>query len=465
MINSWKKTIYRSLLLLLCPSIIAASAISCVENDRSLGGDLLPGESIIHVDTKTFSNLPITNIVSDSVQAANNLNMLIGTMSDPVFGTVICNAAATIVPYSDSTDFGDNPKLISAYLTLSIDSTYYLNDNQEGIHQRIKVYKLTSPLNKEIGYCNSMSAEYYDPVPVTVSDPVIYGNGEIKMELNSTFAQELLNTTPEEFENQELFLERIYGLYIEIDPPLSAENGGRLNGLDMGNSNIVLNYTLNDPDRNIKDLDTTESFAFGYRYAYNYFSTSSSGLASDSPADKLYLEGLSGIKPHIKATDLKTILDNWIAEDSLGKYTIAISRAELEFPYEIPEDYTVFDKEHPESIYAFARIRSADTADYYSPLAEVYKNENPGNINRSLMKYSIDITSYMQSLLLADPEIIDESMDLWIAPLKYKVNIADERQYEFDNYSYNKIILNGPESERKPALILTYALIENPAVK
>lgn len=466
MINSWKTKIYRSLILLLCPSIIAASALSCVENDRALGGDLLPGESIIHVGVKTFSNLPITNIPSDSVQAANNLNMLVGTMSDPVYGTVTCNAAATIVPYSDSTDFGENPELISAYLTLSIDSTYYLNDNQEGIHQRIKVYKLTSPLNDEIGYCNSMSAEYYDPVPVTVGDPVIYGTGEIKVELNRSFAQELLDTTPEEFENQELFLERIFGLYLEVDPPLNTENGGRLNGLDMGNSNIVLNYTLNDPDRNIIDVDTAESFAFGYRYAYNYFSTSSSGLASDNPTDKLYLEGLSGIKPHIKASDLKRILEEWIAEDTLEGYAIAISRAELIFPYEMPEDdYTVFDIEHPGSIYAFARMRSADTADYYSPLSEVYKNENPGNINRSLMEYSIDITSYMQSLLMADNENINESMDLWIAPLKYKVNLLDEKQYEFDNYSYNKIVLNGPAAERKPSLTLTYALIENPAVR
>lgn len=465
MINSWKKTSNRNILTLLCTTIIATSAISCVENDRALGEDLIPGESIIHVDTKVFSDLPITNVTSDSVQAANNLNMLIGTMSDPKYGTVTCNTAATIVPYSDSTDFGDNPKLISAYITLSIDSTYYLNDNQEGIHQRIKVYKLTSPLNNDIGYCNSMSAEYYDPIPVTVSDPVIYGNGEIKIELTGSFAQELLDTTPEEFENQELFLERIHGLYLEVDPPLNTESGGRLNSLNMGNSNIIINYTLNDPDRNIVDVDTTESFAFGYRYAYNYFSTSSSGLANDRPTDRLYLEGLSGVKPHIRATDLKSILENWIAEDSLENYSIVISRAELKFPYETPEDYTVFDIEHPESIYAFARIRSNDTADYYSPLAEVYKNENPGKINRSLQEYSIDITSYMQSLISADSENLDESMDLWIAPLKYKVNLLDEKQYEFDNYSYNKITLNGPAAERRPTLTLTYALIENPAVR
>lgn len=458
---SKKKTISRRLLPVLLPAIIAVSAISCVENDRSLGNDLLPGESQIKVGVKTFSNLPITNMSSDSVQAANNLNMLIGTLSDPLYGTVTCNTASAIQPYSDSTDFGDSPELISAYLNLSIDSTYYIDDNQEGIHQRIRIYKLTSPLGNETGYCNSMSPEYYDKTPVTVGDPVIYGEGEIKIELRNEFAQELLNTTPEEFRDHELFSRRIHGLYMEVDPPLNSTEGGRLNCLDMGNSNIVLNYTLKDPDRNITSVDTTESFAFGYRSTFNYFTTSSAHLENENPGKELYLEGLSGIKPHIKASGLKAMIEDWIHAESLEGYTMVISRAELKFPYEKPEDYGKFDIEHPEAIFAFTRIRSTDTVDYYSPLPEVYSNSNIGNINRSIMEYSMDITSYLQDIMLTDMSELDSSHDLWIAPLKYKVNILDEKQYEFDNYSYNKVTLNGPAAERKPSLTVTYGLIAN----
>ena len=241
-----------------CTLAVLLTVTSCVENDRSLGSGILPDESILYLGTKTF-DLPVTNRVSSSVQAANSLKMMVGTMTDPVFGTVESSAATSIIPYSSSTDFGDSPKLLSAYINLSIDSTYYLEEDQKGIHQRIKIYRLLTPLDSSnMGFNNSISEKDYSSEPITVSDPVIYGEGEIRIELNDEFAQELLDTTPEEFEDVSLFMERIPGLYIQIEPSMGSE-GGRMNFLSLGNSTINLNYTLNDPERGITDLDTTES--------------------------------------------------------------------------------------------------------------------------------------------------------------------------------------------------------------
>ena len=255
--------------------------LSCVENDRAMGEGLLPGPSILHLGVKTF-DLPLTVRSSDSVQAANVVKMLVGTMTDPVFGTVVCNAASYILPYSDSTDFGENPELRSAYIALSVDSTYYIDQNQQGIHQRIRIYKMKSRLGDSLGFCNSISPDDYYPEPITDSDPVIYGTGEIRIGLKDEFARELLDTTPEEFEDTDLFLERIPGFYIETEPPLGTGEGGRLNEIRLGNSTIVVNYTYNDQDNGIS-RDTTESFAFGYNTAFNYFSTGSSGLQTDEP--------------------------------------------------------------------------------------------------------------------------------------------------------------------------------------
>lgn len=452
---------HKTFTAILCVAAALLSAISCVENDRTLGSGMLPDESILQLGVKTF-DLPVTNRVSDSVQAANDISMLIGTMHDPTFGTVTSNSASYIVPYSDSTDFGDNPQLISAYLNLSIDSTYYLDSDQKGIHQRIKIYKLTSPLDSNLTFCNSISPDKYDPVPITVSDPIIYGEGTIKIDLRDEFAEELLATTPEEFEDVTLFLKRIYGLYIEIEPAISTSSG-RMNYLDMGNSTINLNYTMNDPDRGITDLDTTESFAFGYYsyQAYNFFSTGSESLTSETPGDILYLEGLSGVKPHISATDLKTMINDWIAEEGLENQTIILSRAELVFPYEMPQDYEKFNMELPSAIYAFTNSPWAtDSLRYYTILPEVYSVSNRGDINRSLNEYSMDITDYMQDLLRLDISEIDSDMDLWIAPMKYKVNLLNDRVYEFDNYNYNKILLNGPTADRKPTLSITYGILK-----
>ena len=441
----------------------AAVLSSCVENNRAMGEGILPEGYVPELCRKTF-DLPVTNRVSDSVQASNSINMLVGTMTDPVFGTVTCNAASFIVPYSDSTDFGDSPELIGAYLTLSIDSTYFMESSQEGIHQRIRVYKLTHTMDSTLMFCNSISTDDYDPTPVTVSDPVIYGEGEIRIDLTDEFASELLATTPDEFEDFDLFFNRIFGLYIEVEPPVSTtSSGGRLNYLNLGYSTINLEYrTEVEREGKLQKIDTTESFVFGYYTALNNFNTTSTALESDNPGDSLFLEGLTGVKPHISAKTLRNMLDSWIKEDGLDDYTLILSRAELKFPFEMPEDFERFDTEHPDMIYAFTNIPwTSDTLRYYKPLDEVYSISNTGVIDRSALEYSMDITDYIQHLMNCNPEDIDASMDLWIAPMAARTNAYTSAiYYGFDNHNYNKIILNGPTAERRPTLNLTFGLMQ-----
>ena len=74
----------------------ALTAVSCIENDRTLGQGLVPPEYNLILGTKTF-DLPVTNRVSDSIQASNSSNMLVGTLYDPVFGTVKVNSASFIL--------------------------------------------------------------------------------------------------------------------------------------------------------------------------------------------------------------------------------------------------------------------------------------------------------------------------------------------------------------------------------
>ena len=437
----------------------AMTAVSCVDNDRTMGEGLIPGTATITVGTRTF-DLPVTNRTIDSVQSSNSTNMLIGTLTDDTFGTMMAHSASYILPYSDSTDFGDTRELIGAYLSLSIDSTYYLDPNQEGIHQRIRIYKLTVPMDSTLQFCNAIPPDCYDPVPVTVSDPVIYGKGTIKVDLTESFASELLALEKEDFEDINLFIDKIKGLYVMTEDPVGSASGGRLNYLNLGYSTINLNYRtdVTRNDGSVERVDTTESFVFGYTTALNKFSTSSAHLENDTPGDALYLEGLTGVKPHISAKALKEMIDAWIAEEGLEDDIMVLSRAELRFPYEKPDDYDRFDKEHPARIYAFTSTPWAtDTLRFLTPLDDVYRsNATIGDIDRANMVYSLDITAYMQELLMTPSEEIDGSMDLWIAPLLEVTNSYGEYFYDLDNGNYNKIILNGPSAERHPTLTLTY---------
>ncbi len=425
-----------------------------------MGENLITDDYLLSVKIKTF-DLPVTNRVCDSVQSVNSLSMLVGNMTDPVFGTVMSNSASYILPYSDTTDFGVNPKFISAYLSLSIDSTFYLNNNQEGIHQRLNIYKLTSVIDSCDGFNNSITADKYDPTPITKGQPIIYESGTLKIDLTEKFANELLSLTKEDFEDWDMFIEKIPGLFITMDPPVGTQEGGRLNYIDLGSSTIYVNYTLNNPEKNIQDLDTTEAFAFGYYTAFNNFRTSSSHLEDHSDTAKvLYTESLSGIKPHISAITLKKMLDQWITAEGLEDNTVILSRAELVFPYEMPADYEKFDKEHPRYLYAFTNTPWAnDTLRFLKPIEDVRNNSNRGAIDRAHLQYSMDITSHIQDLIMKDIDDIDESYNIWIAPMYLRETTSGTTYFEFNNKDYQKIVLNGPAADRKPTMKLTYSVM------
>ncbi len=434
--------------------------VSCVENDRTMGEDLVSDDYILKVKTATF-DIPVTNKVSDSVKSVNGTSMLVGHITDPVYGTVISNSASYIIPYSQTTDFGEDPKFLSGYISLSIDSTYFLNDNQEGIHQRLNIYRLTSVLDSCDGFNTSIVESKYDPKPITTSQPVVYEAGSIKINITEEFGKQLLTATPEDFEDFDKFIEKFPGFYITVDPPVGTNEGGRLNYIDLGSSALYINYTLNNEEEGIKDLDTTEAFAFGYYSAFNNFRTSSKHLENDSEnALKLYTESLSGIKPHISAVRLKEMLDEWAVEEGIEGKTIVLSRAELIFPYDTPQDYEVFNKEHPRYLYAFKNTPWAtDSTRFMKPLNDVNNSVNIGAIDRAHMQYSMDITSHIQDILLKKPEEIDASYDLWIAPMYIYTSTSGTLYYNFNNKDYRKIILNGPAAERHPQMKLTYTIL------
>lgn len=444
---------------LLATGLFISTIASCVPNNRETGSELITDDFLLTAKIATF-DVPVTNKTSDSVQATTGKHIMLGSLKDEIFGEVYSDGASVIIPYSDSTYFGENPILRSAYISLDIDTTLFLDPSQEGIHQNIKIYKLISTLDSTKNFTNSITEEDYDPIPINKGNPIIYKSGRMRIDLTDEYAQELLNTTREEFQDFKLFTERIKGFYIKTDRQKTTESG-RMNFLNLGSSILYLNYNMTDPERDIYDLDTTESFSFGYSLAVNNFQTGSSHLENDNPSEELYIESLNGIKGHIDARRLKQMFDTWIDENGYTDRTIILSRAELRLPYEAPEDYTVFDKLTPNYIYCFTNIPNAtDTLRFYKPLPEVDYVSNKGVIDRSLMQYSMDITSYIQELISTPAEEIERKFDLWIAPMDSYTDQAGYVYFDFDNTNYKRIVLNGPAAQRKPQLILTYTVMQ-----
>ncbi len=450
-----------SFLLLLPLSFLLSS---CVENDKSLGEQFLSNDYFLRVKTVSFDNLPIDNKANDTIQGISNKNMLIGYLSDPIYGDKEFSSASIIVPLSDSTYFGINPILKDVYLTMVVDSIIYFDNSQEGIPQNVNIYKLKSDLDSTRGFNNSIKASDFEPIPVSVGSPTLYGKSTIKVNLSKEFGNELLSTTASEFADMGLFLERIKGLYVTIDPPENMQDGGRLNYMSLSSSIIYLDYYLTDPERDFVLKDTTETFLFGYIFCLNQYNVGSKHLENSHPKDTLYLDGLAGVKPHISAVELKNLLNKWIDTTSYDHNAVIVSRAYLELPYTMPDDFKLFNKERPGSIYpCTADFSAKDTMRFYTPVTDAYAVSSPGAINTSLQKYVCDITSYIQDLVSMEDREVSESWDLWITPLYLYSDSSNNSYYYFDTNNYNRVILNGPDpsvaGRPKPTLVLTYSLI------
>ena len=90
--------------------VFAATLTGCVTNNRETGSNLITDDFLLTAKIASF-DLPITNKVSDSVQATTGKHILLGSLRDELYGKVSSDGASIILPYSDSTDFGENPVL------------------------------------------------------------------------------------------------------------------------------------------------------------------------------------------------------------------------------------------------------------------------------------------------------------------------------------------------------------------
>lgn len=452
----YRKTCVIALLVLL-----AASLDSCIENNRETGSGMVTDDYNLKTAVKTF-NLSFSQRTADSTQSPNASHLLIGNLNDEIFGNVQSSGASFIVPFSDSSDLGKTRILKDAYILLSVDSTIFIENSQEGIHQTVRIYEMLTPIDSSKRFCNSLKREDYSAETINEGHPIIYGKGEIKIKIKNEYAEKLLATTNEEFQDINLFLKRINGFYIETDPLLEGQKGGRLNYLNIGTSVLYLNFNMTDSARGIYGADTTERFVFGYSTAFNFFKTDASHLVKDRATDLLYIESLSGIKPHISALELKSMLEEWKNKEGYNENTaVILSRAEIRLPYEMPANSDDFDRLQPNLIYPFTRDPKAvsDSLKQYFPLPEVHYAANKGGLNRSLKYYSLDITRYCQNLIDSDLSEITPALDLWITPMEGYVESSGATSYFPDNRNFKRGFLNGPEAERKPELILTYTLM------
>ncbi|MDR2586244.1 MAG: DUF4270 domain-containing protein [Prevotellaceae bacterium] len=431
---------------------------SCITTDKKLGDYLVPSDQHLILNTTTF-DLPIYSRPTDSLQTSNlfvyesNLTLLFGACQDPIFGLTKAGSVFQFIPWS-SFSYGDFPEPVSLTLTLirSTRDNIVLDMNQTTAPQTIFVHEVLTDLSYKYGYNNSLLTQDWEQVPISKPGQLYFGTDTIKVSLSLDFARKLLTATQEERDTASLFKKRFKGLYIQTESPVGGNNAGRINRALLSSAEMVLKYTLDGAD------STLYYSSDYYGHAFNSITHSNAEIDPNS-SKNIYYQGFAGIKPYIDFVSLTHSIRTWAEQSQIDVKNLLISRAEVLIAYDPAIDYTKINQ-YPPLLYPFTRAYTDSTA-YYRIIDNIYLSPPEGNvnINRSKYHYSLNITSYLQSLL--KKEEVTERDNTWL--METTSTIIDDygtSMFHHSSSSYPLALLEGTSSDAKPILKLTYTVLK-----
>ncbi len=433
--------------------------VSCITKDYTLGSGLVPPVQDISIRTATF-DLPVGLKMSDSLQTSISQKGTVGAIRSDKYGLFRSDAAMAVTAAYDSIIWGKNPSVTSVKLMLTRDTTMVVDPKEVYIPQNLYVHRLKVVLDSTMIFNNSLTEDDYDHEVLSLGGVVYTGDDSYSVELDKKLGEELLKIPMATLDSAELFMKAFKGLYIRCDEPLEGCEGGRLTTFDLSSSYI--NFTYQYDDENGNRRSKSENFLVGEQYAVNICSSGASPLEQSLASDALYMEGNCGIKPHISAVELRSMLERFAETETVGVPLdrILIAKAIVKFPFEYTGNYKQFDYYAP-NLYPCKRAKTTSGDRIYGPLAEIEEEDlESGYIDRSNLCYTANISLYLQDLIKRDASSITSDDDLWIMPVIGVYNSYTGATYYYaDYYYYTQSLLNGTTDARHPVLQLTYSIL------
>ena len=475
---------------------ILFGSTSCITIDSTLGENFIPTDQIW--DVYPCDPVPLNDITmqySDKLSGYSNTRFTFGATRDENF---VSNSTTsfTLVPLMDSLDFGKEingyPKISKFHLTAVRDTLSMVYDYQERILQNVYVYSLKEPLDSTILYTGTNLRDLAENDIITCGIPVYDGGDSLSLDFSIEYTkslikgiQEFQSLASEQRDSINNYLKYVPGIVISTDP--QTENGGRINMFNLGiqaeSGYITGNYAILDftgiYEGSEEPVDTSFLFYFGpsdflkdddtsypTQYAFNANETlpvNDGFLDSWENGNKesIYVAGGSGLKPVVKASDIRQVVNELIDEEIskgsiLNKEEVVINKASIILPYNVGGDWDKLEK-YPVILSPTVRFVSDDNKYYtYAGLTDSsIESENQGDINRSLSVYSPDISHHVQQILnltkgvgedVAENETDEEfaarlaKYDIWMLILHEEITVTENDSYN-DDY-YNNLLYN-----------------------
>ena len=375
---------------------VIALAASCIDVNERLGEEFIPDDQNYSFYTTTLDIDDMRMETADSLSGYNVYRISIGAiMDDGTFGLTRRTSAFYIVPLADTLDYGTagTQKLKYFHLAAPYDSVSCQRLDQAHILQNINVYALEEPMKLSQG----APALVYDKTKrITRGVPVCNGADSLSFNFTDEFAQKYMMSSGAR-----------EGSYAELH--FSAEYEGE-------RKDTSFLFYLGPASKYDLSEETATNISSYPQLAYIQAEHSSKGL--EGPVtDIAYYEGGRGIKPVVKAQSIKDKLTAEIVKNGGDPSTVIINRAYLELPFEFPEDY-VDMRFFPTTLSPTTRVVGDSGTETFVGLTDAsISDEDPGTINRSLLKYTPYITYHLQQLLRLEDVSKIENYDIWFLAL------------------------------------------------
>ena len=421
---------------------------ACVKTNDELGGSLIPVSRTYKVVTPAPIALDVDMKMADRLSGYSSTRITIGAIRDDEFGLTTRSCALCLVPLTtaDRTlDFGTNPVFKAFHFTAVADSVSVADPEESCILQNVRVYELEKALKVTEDYDCNKALAHKAPI-ISRHTPVINGSDSLAFDFTAAFGEKYLHITPEDLSSFQTYQEHFPGIYLETDAP--AANGGRINvfqlqlGYDADYNRItgsVAELKFRSDYGTRTGVDTTFYFYFsptGFHDADSLFVNCATGnfpqyglnltghdavksrAREGAAAAEVLLEGGGGLKPVISAVRLKQLVEGAIAAQGDDPSKAVINRARLSFCYQAPD--ALFEQmfKVPTILSPTCRIVSDDGVYKFMGLTDSSSSEeNQGDINRSLMRFTPDITYHLQEILRVDAtneKLLAGNYDIWL---------------------------------------------------
>ncbi|MBK6344919.1 MAG: DUF4270 domain-containing protein [Bacteroidales bacterium] len=421
-------------------AISGLTTYSCTKEPDLIGLDLLPAGDFLNIDYIDTSSIVAYSVREDSLRTDELSLNLLGSISDPVFGTTTASIYTQYRLSKNNITFGENAVADSMILTLAYKGIY--GDSLSS--KTIRVYEMADSINYDSSYYSTRTIPVLPEligeatfVPNLSEADSVDGNyipPHMRILLSPAFANKIITADINTLKDNESFQKVFMGLYITSEQATTPGTGSILyfNLLDAV-SRLKL-YYHNSTDTSSIDFPIGSSVArFNHYEHYNYAGADPSLLEQlgDSSANTqhLYVQSMAGTKIKLRIPHLKALAEQ--KHIAVNEALLVFSVEDTSGVYEVP---------------AQIAIKKLDADGNYTALPD----ENEGSSfldgkSRSGKEYRFRITRYVQNRLL-NPDDPDYGLMLFAAG---------------SSLSGNRVTLKGVGAETgKIRLLIYYTIVD-----